>query len=249
MTHYHIRSHPSCVPRCLLSWTFWAAAEFLGTFFLVLTVGLNVLANSPAGAWSIAAALMCMIYALGSVSGAHFNPAVTLAIFLSGRGKVSGASEMGAYMATQVVAGIIASFTYVAIYKGKTFPLQAQGDHNHGAVAMAEIVFTFVLCFVVLSVATSKDASSQMFGLAIASCVTVGGNAIGAISGGSLNPAVSFGIDIGSAWINGAWNCLLYSAYEFIGAALAAGVFYATRPGEFAKGSELIMNKDYGTTA
>merc|ERR1719265_2986080 len=58
-------------------------SEFLGTFMLVLTVGLNVLGNSPAGAFSIAASLMCMIYALGDVSGAHFNPAVTLAILAS----------------------------------------------------------------------------------------------------------------------------------------------------------------------
>merc|ERR1719456_1391379 len=220
-------------------------SEFIGTFFLVLTVGLNVLGGSKAAAWSIAAALMVMIYALGAVSGAHFNPAVTLAIFLSGRGKMSGAAEMGAYMATQIVAGIIAAFTYVAIFKGETFPLQAQGDHNHGAVAMAEIVFTFVLCFVVLSVATTKDASKDMFGLAIASCVTVGGNAIGSISGGSLNPAVSFGIDLGSAWINGAWNCLLYSAYEFVGAAVAAGVFRAVQPHEFAKGAILGKKDDY----
>jgi len=224
-------------------------SEFLGTFFLVLTVGLNVLGGSPAVAWSIAASLMCMIYALGAVSGAHFNPAVTLAIFLSGRNKIpGGATEMGAYMATQILAGIMAAFTYVAIFKGDTFPLQPGKGWGHGEAAMAEIVFTFVLCFVVLSVATTKDASKDMFGLAIGSCVTVGGNAIGGISGGSLNPAVSFGIDIGSAWINGAWNCLLYTAYEFIGAALAAGVFYATRPGEFAKGS-LIKKEDYGTNA
>merc|ERR1719409_2217681 len=69
-------------------------SEFLGTFFLVLTVGLNVLAKNEAAAWSIAASLMCMIYALGNCSGAHFNPAVTLAIFLSGRGKMGGAGEM-----------------------------------------------------------------------------------------------------------------------------------------------------------
>merc|ERR1719198_2894043 len=58
-------------------------SEFLGAYILVLTVGLNVMAASPAGAWSIAASLMCMIYALGDVSGAKFNPAVSLAVFLS----------------------------------------------------------------------------------------------------------------------------------------------------------------------
>merc|ERR1719409_2675785 len=139
-------------------------AEFLGTYMLVVTVGLNILGRSPAPVFSIAAALMCMIYVLGAVSGAHFNPAVTLAIFLSGRGKVSGAGEMGAYMATQIVAGILAAFTYVAIFKGETFPLQPGAGYGHGEAAMAEIVFTFVLCFVVLSVATTKDASKDMFG-------------------------------------------------------------------------------------
>merc|ERR1719409_507898 len=224
-------------------------SEFIGTFFLVLTVGLNVLGKSPAGAWSIAASLMCMIYALGCVSGAHFNPAVTLAIFMSGRNKMAGAGEMAAYMGIQIVAGIMAAFTYVAIYKGATFPLQPGAGYGHGHAAMAEIVFTFVLCFVVLNVATTKDASKDMFGLAIGSCVTVGGYAIGGISGGSLNPAVSFGIDMASAWINGAWNCLLYTAYEFLGAALAAGIFHAVRPGEFAKGAFEAMTKkeDYGT--
>merc|ERR1719421_614773 len=141
----------------------------------------------------------------------------------------------------------MAAFTYVAIYKGETFPLQPGANYTHGEAAMAEIVFTFVLCFVVLSVATVKEPSKDMFGLIIGSCVTVGGNAIGGISGGSLNPAVSFGIDIGSAWINGAWNCLLYTAYEFIGAALAAGVFRAVRPDEFEKG--LLKKLDYGTQA
>merc|ERR1719310_2118323 len=62
-------------------------SEFLGTYILVLTVGLNVLNNSPAGAWSIAASLMCMIFALGNCSGAHFTPAVTVAIMIAGRDK------------------------------------------------------------------------------------------------------------------------------------------------------------------
>merc|ERR1719160_935933 len=65
-------------------------SEFLGTFYLVLTVSFNVFGGSKCGAWSIAASLMSMIYALGNVSGAHFNPAVTVAIVLSGRGKMEG---------------------------------------------------------------------------------------------------------------------------------------------------------------
>lgn len=217
-------------------------SEFLGTYYLVLTVGLNVMGGSPAAAWSIAASLMCMIYALGSCSGAHFNPAVTLAIFLSGRNKVSGAGEMVAYMGTQILGGILAALTYTAIYRD-SFPLAPGKDYGYAACGVAEVVFTFVLCYVVLCVATVKDASKDMFGLAIGSCVTVGGYAIGAVSGGSLNPAVSFGIDCASLMQNGIWNCFLYSAFEFIGAGLAAGAFHATHPGEFTKGAAAFAAK------
>merc|ERR1719379_3102231 len=80
-------------------------SEFLGTFMLVLTVGLNVLAKSPAGAFSIAASLMCMIYALGDVSGAHFNPAVSLAIFISKLSDMTPAT-VGMYMGAQIAGGI-----------------------------------------------------------------------------------------------------------------------------------------------
>jgi len=225
-------------------------SEFLGTFFLVLTVGLNVLGSSKAGAFSIAAALMSMIYALGNVSGAHFNPAVTLAITLAGRGKMTGgfgAAMM--YMAAQIVGGIAAGGVYCAI-RGSAFALGPQGNYNWGQVAVAEIMFTFVLCFVVLSVATTSAPSKDMFGLAIGSCVTVGGCAIGAISGGSLNPAVSFGIDTANAVKGGAWmNCLVYTAFEFVGATLAAGVFYATHPSEYSKGQRLQLKEYYGTLA
>merc|ERR1719456_1966306 len=101
---------------------------------------------------------------------------------------------------------------------------------------MAEIVFTFVLCYVVLCVATVKEPSKDFFGLAIASCVTAGGYAIGAVSGGSLNPAVSFGIS--SSHIMGGghfYRCLIWSLFEFLGAGLAAGAFRLTHPSEFEK--------------
>merc|ERR1719197_445814 len=107
-------------------------------------------------------------------------------------------------------------------------------EFGYGGVAFAEIVFTFVLCYVVLCVATVKEPSKDFFGLAIASCVTAGGYAIGAVSGGSLNPAVSFAIS-SSNILNGGlfYNCLIYSCYEFVGAGLAAGIFMVTHPTEY----------------
>lgn len=227
------------------------ASEFIGTFFLVLTVGCNVLAKSPAGAFSIAASLMCMIYALGNVSGAHFNPAVTLTILLSGRGKMEGGVEVAMlYMLAQVFGGICGGIMSTSFMNG-SFALAPQPGFGWGHVAGAEIIFTFVLCYVVLCVATTKESSKVMFGLAIGSCVTVGGFAIGAISLGSLNPAVSFGIDTsrfvrrGGFW----WHCLVYSAFEFVGAVLAAGVFRITHGSEYPKGAQQAPPcKHYGTT-
>merc|ERR1719262_992170 len=106
-------------------------------------------------------------------------------------------------MAVQILAGVLGAMTYSGMHHMKSFPLSAGGwtvkatgkelVFGYGGVAFCEIVFTFVLCYVVLCVATVKKPSEDMFGLAIASCVTAGGYAIGAVSGGSLNPAVSVG--------------------------------------------------------
>merc|ERR1719335_2076406 len=214
-------------------------SEFIGTFFLVFTVGLNVLGSSPAPALSIAASLMCMIYALGGVSGAHFNPAVTVAIIAAGRGKCP-ASEGGAYIGVQIAGGILAALTFSGLHSGASFPLAPGKDFTMFGAAIAEIVFTFVLCFVVLCVATTKEPSKDMFGLAIGSCVTAGGYAIGAVSGGSLNPAVSFGISAANIINKGLfYNCLIYSAFECVGAGLAAGVFRVVFPSEYEKGTLL----------
>jgi aquaporin Z len=208
-------------------------SEFLGTYFLVLTVGLNVIGGSKAPVFSIAASLMCMIFALGSVSGAHFNPAVTTAILISGRGKING-GDAGAYMGVQIVGGICAALTYSAMEGGQTFPLGPGKGHSWPQAALAEIFFTFLLCYVVLAVATTDKVLSEYFGLAIGSCVTAGGYAIGAVSGGSLNPAVSFGISTSHVLGGGAFvNCLAYTVFELIGGAVAAGVFKATHKSEY----------------
>jgi aquaporin Z len=205
-------------------------SEFLGTFMLVLTVGLNVLGKSPAGAFSIAAALTSMIYALGDVSGAHFNPAVTVAVLCSKLDPKLTMQDAGCYVLVQVIGGIFAALTYALIHNGETFPLGPGHGFTMAQCGIAETAFTFVLCLVVLCVAVSKKtANPEMFGLAIGSCVTVGGFAIGSISGGALNPAVSFGI-ASAALMNGSafYQCLIYTVFQLLGGVAAAGVIGVT---------------------
>jgi aquaporin Z len=207
-------------------------SEFIGTFMLVLTVGLNVLGGSKAPVWSIAASLMCGIFALGNCSGGHFNPAVTLAITMAGEDP-NMRTDAGIYMITQIAGGFCAAMTYALLEGGKTFPLAPGAGHTWGSAYMAELVYTCVLAYVVLTVACwnggAGAAHSNIFALAIASCVTAGGYAIGAVSGGSLNPAVSCGIalsSLGSGY--GIFHLFPYVICEFIGGALAATVYKAT---------------------
>jgi len=205
-------------------------SEAIGTYMLILTVGLNVLASSKAAAFSIAACLTSMIYALGDVSGGHFNPAVTLAAYASARCPDLSVGKALSYVGCQVGAGIAAAATYLFIYAGQSFPLGPVGDAKWSQVAMAEVVFTFVLCYIVLSVAVStRTKSPQMFGLLIGSCVTVGGCAIGGISGGSLNPAVSVGLSMGNLHNGGNFvHALVYVLLELIGGLAAACIFEVT---------------------
>jgi aquaporin Z len=139
-------------------------SELIGTYMLVVTVGLNVLGNSPAVAFSIAASLTCMIYAVGDISGGHFNPAVTAAIFLSSKGKDT-LTDSCKYAVAQVTGAILAALTYAFAHNGATFPLGPGAGHGWGDVAVAEVIFTFVLTFVVLAVAVvDKPLAPEFIG-------------------------------------------------------------------------------------
>merc|ERR1719388_234331 len=213
-------------------------AEFVGTYLLVFTVGCNVLSGSPAwAATSIACVLMVSIYALAGVSGAHFNPAVSVSLGLSN--KLSW-SQVGIYCAVQIVAGIVAGLSYGALFF-KVFNLEPQADFGWWEAMLAEVLYTFMLCFVVLNVATTrKNEGNQFFGLAIGFVIIAGGYAAGGISGGAFNPAVAFGIDVSSAGLGFGWS-FAYTAYEFLGAAIAAGMFRVVRPDEFGGKSEYSL--------
>jgi aquaporin Z len=165
--------------------------EAIGTFFLVLTIGLVVL-EPGAGALAplaIGSVLMVMVYAGGHISGAHYNPAVTLGVFL--RGRASGA-ELGGYWVAQVIGAICA-----ALVTGYLKPdaAVAAADPATGQAFVAEFLFTFALVHVVLNVATARGTTgNSYFGLAIGFTVMVGAWSVGAISGGAFNPAVAVGI-------------------------------------------------------
>jgi aquaporin Z len=195
--------------------------EFIGTFFLVLTIGCTVLAREPGiiPPLAIGAVLMVMVFAGGHISGAHYNPAVTLAVFL--RGKLPLA-DVVPYMAAQVIGAASAAMV-VGFLAGSGTPMDITSVH---AALLAEFLFTFALCWVVLNVATSKGTDGNSFyGLAIGMTVMVGAFAVGRISGGAFNPAVAIGagmmklIAFSSLWI--------HLVAEFAAAAAAAMTFKA----------------------
>jgi len=200
--------------------------EFIGTFFLVLTVGMTLIEPHAVGdlaPLAIGLALMIMVYAGGHVSGGHYNPAVTLAVWL--RGRCSRADVPG-YIGSQVAAGIVAAFVVLGL----------KGDPDVSANAIdvfpaliAELIGTFALAYVVLNVATAKGtAGNSYFGLAIGLTVTTMAFAFGPISGGAFNPAVAIGITVMKlAKVSHLW---IYLVANLGAGALAAYVFRTINP-------------------
>jgi aquaporin Z len=205
-------------------------AELIGTFFLVLTIGCTVIGNGagPLAPLAIGSALMVMIFAGGHISGGHFNPAVTLGVWL--RGKCE-AKDVAPYMIFQIMGAVLAALV-VKFLKGGAAAVAPLHPATVPAL-LAEFLFTFALVYVVLNVATAKGTSGNSFyGLAIGFTVLVGAFSVGNISGGAFNPAVAVGISVMglSSWPN-IW---IYLVADFLGAAVAAGAFKTLNPAERA---------------
>lgn len=208
--------------------------EFIGTFFLVLTVGMTVLnPNSVAlfAPLAIGSILAAMVFAGGHISGGHYNPAVSLAVFL--RKKLS-LNDLWMYWAAQLAAGVVAAL--VTIYlKGR--PSESTLQFDSLKALLAEFLFTFALCYIVLNVATAKaTAGNSYFGWAIGFTVLAGAYSVGAVSSGAFNPAVVLGSMILNLihWSN-LW---IYIVGNLAGGAVAALVFNAAHP-ETKKEKEL----------
>lgn len=198
--------------------------EFIGTLFLVLTVGLTVVEQSPMAPLAIGASLMIMVYMGGHISGGHYNPAVTLAAAM--RGKMAG-TDVVPYMVAQVLGAIVASLL-VYVILGRTFAPAPAPTATVIAALLVEILYTFALCIVVLNTAChAATKGNSYYGLAIGFTIVVAAFAGGNISGGAFNPAVGIGPTLvhglmGGGSFSSLW---LYLIGPFAGGALAAVVF------------------------
>jgi len=193
--------------------------EFIGTFFLVFTIGLAVREHAALAPLAIASILMVMVFAGGHISGAHFNPAVTLAVFLRGR---CDKADVVPYWVAQFLAAFAAALVVNFVLRGGAAVTVAL--HPTIGSFIVEFLFTFALAWVVLNVATSKGTMGNSFyGLAIGFTVLVGAITVGGISGGAFNPAVGLGVF--TMGLESAKQFVVYLVSDFAGA-MAAAIAY-----------------------
>lgn len=203
--------------------------EFIGTFFLVLTIGLTVIDGTPLAPLAIGSALMVMVYMGGHISGAHYNPAVTLAVFMRGRLE---ARHIAPYMGAQVLGAFAASATVYLMLDRPFGPAPAR-DSPLLEVFMAEFLFTFALALVVLNCATARETENNSFyGLAIGFTVMVGAFAVGPLTGAAFNPAVGLSPLVWGALVAGGTlaHLWIYLVAPLAGGAVAALVFKYQNP-------------------
>jgi aquaporin Z len=199
--------------------------EFIGTFFLVLTVGCAVVIGGAGviAPLAIGGVLMVMIYAGGHVSGGHYNPAVTLGVYVRGR---CAKTDVVPYWVAQFSAAIVAALVLNYLKGDKTATPMVL---SIGPALLSEFLYTFALVYVVLNSATAKaNAGNSFYGLAIGFTVMAGAFAVGSISSAAFNPAVALGVSFMglSAWSN-IW---LYLVANFAGGFVAASVFKFINP-------------------
>ena len=192
--------------------------ELLGTFFLVFAVGNSVIGAHALAPIAIGLTLAVMIFAGGHISGAHFNPAVTLAVWIRGK---CDTKDVVHYIAFQMIGAVLAALLDTFL-RGKG----TAGDIVIAKALVAELSFTFALAWVVLNVATAKGtANNSFYGAAIGLTVTAGAIAVGDISGGAFNPAVAVGaVMMGLIKASNLWLYLVVCS----AAGLLAGIAFKT---------------------
>jgi len=188
--------------------------EFIGTFFLVMGAALG-------GGPGAALALMVMVYAGGHISGGHYNPAVSLAVWIRGRMSIG---DMIGYWMSQVAGALAAALVVSFVFDISGPGLCVIGDNDTIKALVAELLGTFALAYVVLNVATAKGtAGNSFYGLAIGGTVLAMAMAIGQFSGGAFNPAVAIGLSVQETFC---WNQLWIYIVGALAGGLLAGLFF-----------------------
>jgi len=198
--------------------------EFLGTSALVLTVGCSVLGARPLAPLAIGGVLAVMVYAGGHISGGHYNPAVSLAVWVRGR---LASRDLLLYWAAQLVGALLGAVLAHFLIDTRGHATTPTG-RDAAVVLLAEFLFTFLLGYVVLNVATSRDNEHNGFyGVAVGTTVMAGAIAVGPLTGGAFNPAVAGGWVIGLFSGSGIW---LYLLATLLAGAAAGGAFRLLNP-------------------
>ena len=197
--------------------------EFIGAFFLVLVIGLATLQAVVPAPLAIGGSLTVLVYMGGHISGAHYNPAVSIAFVLRGG---LGRDELLPYIASQL-AGAIAAGVAVRALTGEYLVVAPGAGVPAGTALLAEALFAFLLALVILNVATSpRTEGNSYYGLAIGFTVMTGAFAVGGLSGGVFNPAVGTGPILAALAGGGSLGSLwLYWVGPVAGAVLAVPVF------------------------
>jgi aquaporin Z len=214
--------------------------EFFGTFTLVFIIGAsgaeNNLADKSHRPIAIGFGLMAMIFMGGHISGGHYNPAVTLGILATCRGKIHPIKSL-LYILTQVIAATLgALFVYQVTFPPYTFYASVESHHTNIQGAVIEAYITFILVSVVLNVATTKATGDNSFyGLSIGAVIIAGAYTVGGITGGAFNPAVGTGPMLARFFITREfyWSFWVYWVGPLGGALAAAGFFRLTNPKEY----------------
>ena len=199
--------------------------EFIGTFFLSLTICTAAVYGSAGdyAPFGIAATLMVMIYAGGYISGAHYNPAVTVSIYLRG---ACEKDEVLPYIVSQVIAAVSAAIVVESLLFPDALSPEI-ADLGTDAI-VAELLFTFALAYVILNVATTESTSGNgYYGAAIALVVLAGAITVGSISLASFNPAVTSALIVsGKLALADSW---MHFVPQFVGAIMATYVYKSTQ--------------------
>ena len=194
--------------------------EIIGTFFLVLTVVTTAFVGAPMAAFAIASALMVMVYAGGHISGGHYNPAVSLAACMRG---ALDKKELLPYVIAQIIGGALA----VCVLKlAAPTPIAFEpSEFALKGLLIAEFLFTFALCYVVLQTATTKNTSgNSYYGLAIGFTVLVGAISVGgALCAGAFNPAVAISVGIANMLT---WKLVAFTVFANLLAGVCAALLF-----------------------